>query len=114
VRELRRLGVRTASDLLAVARDDGPVTRRPAAEAVLGGGARGKALLQGLAAQIAEEPSIRRILRWHASEVAELESACPIIRDGSEPGRPAPRARARPHRRAEPAAAAGGANGRGT
>ena len=114
VRQLRRLGIRTASDLLAVARDDGPITRRPAVEAVLGGGARGKALLHGLAEQIAEEPSIRRILRWHESEVAELESACAIIRDGSEPGGPASRARARPHRRAEPAASAGGANGRGT
>ncbi len=113
VRQLRRLGIRTASDLLAVARDDGPVTRRPAVEEVMGGGARGKALLRGLAAQIAQEPSIRRIVEWHTSEMAELERACPIIRDEREPDGPATRARARKHRRAETSAAAGGANGRG-
>ena len=114
VRQLRRLGIRTASDLLAVARDDGPVTRRPAVEAVLGGGAMGKALLQGLAAQIAEEPSVRRIVQWRASEMAELECACPVIRDGSDSGAPATRAGAGEHRRSESAAAGAGPNGRRT
>jgi hypothetical protein len=113
VRQLRQLGIRTASDLLAVAREHGPVTRRPAVELVFGGGARGKALLQGLAAQIAEEPSIRRIAQWHRSETAELECLCPIIRDGSDGDVPATQGGASPHRRAEPATAGGGANGRG-
>jgi hypothetical protein len=84
VRELRGLGVRTASRLLDIADSQSDDGLRKAVERALGND--GAVLLQGLARQIRDEPSIRRVRHWYDSERRCLDRDRPTIgkpRDGA-------------------------------
>jgi hypothetical protein len=70
--DLRALGVRTASNVVAVARSEPGSERRTAVEAILGSGGR-SCPLDDLARQIEAEPSIQRVIQWYESE---RESVC--------------------------------------
>jgi hypothetical protein len=76
--QLRAMGIRTASSLLAVARDSDQAERCAAAADVLGG----DPLLKGLACQIEKEPSTRRILHWREAELTDLSTRRPLIQAG--------------------------------
>jgi hypothetical protein len=84
VRDLRTIGIRTASSLRTVARVNQAGRTREAVEKILetDTSANGPSLLQWLARQIAAEPSIRRIEQWHRSELANLDEDCPTIVEG--------------------------------
>jgi len=89
VKALQAIGIRTASSLLAVARVEGDGRRKQAAE-LLGG----EDVLEGLAQQIAKEPSTRRIRYWRETELTDLCVKRPIIKvpPESESARPKPAA----------------------
>ncbi len=78
---LRRIGLRPASSVAAVAADAPGTDRRTAAEAALGEHGVGASLLPGLAALIESEPSIRRIEHWRESELADLDRSVKVIRE---------------------------------
>jgi hypothetical protein len=78
ISRLRRMGIRTASSLLAVTRDSDQEDRCAAAADVLGG----DPLLKGLACQIEKEPSTRRILHWREAELTDLCTRRPLIKAG--------------------------------
>ncbi|MGH9234330.1 MAG: hypothetical protein ACRD0R_13460, partial [Acidimicrobiales bacterium] len=75
---LRGLGVRTASNLVTVARSEPGNERRTAVEALLGLGGR-PCPLDELARQIEAEPSMQRVIQWYKSE---RESVCDEASDG--------------------------------
>jgi hypothetical protein len=81
---LRRLGIRTASSLLDIARAPDADETLQEVERILTGDTSndGSSLLQWLARQIAGDPSIRRIQEWHKSELADLTDECPTIVEG--------------------------------
>ncbi len=88
VRDLRKLGIRTASSLRNVARAEGQGQMRAAVEAILVGGpvVDGAAHLQWLAMQIDNEPSFQRIQQWYRSERVHATHDCPVIdRNGPTP-----------------------------
>jgi hypothetical protein len=68
---LRRLAVRTASDLITVADGDPASPRRAAVEAILTTGDR-PCPLADLARQIRAEPSIQRVIQWYGAERASV------------------------------------------
>jgi hypothetical protein len=78
ISRLRGMGIRTASSLLAVARDGDQKDRCAAAADILGG----DPLLKGLACQIEKEPSTRRILHWREAELTDLCTRRPLIKAG--------------------------------
>ncbi|HKA82586.1 MAG TPA: hypothetical protein VKD21_01900 [Acidimicrobiales bacterium] len=78
ISRLRGMGIRTASSLLAVARDSDQRDRCAAAADIVGG----DPLLQGLACQIDREPSTRRILHWREAELTDLSTRRPLIQAG--------------------------------
>jgi hypothetical protein len=91
VTNLRRIGIRTATSLAEVARSRPTAGRRPRAETILGA-----PVLRGLAAEIAREPSIRRIEQWRRSELADIDRGWATITERretrtDEPARPAAR-----------------------
>lgn len=69
VARLRQVGIRTATDLAAVADDHHQVSRRPQVERILSedGNGDGAALLDGLARQIGADPAIHYIRSWRKS-----------------------------------------------
>jgi hypothetical protein len=73
--QLRGMGIRTASSLCDVAHDPKQKGRRAKAAAILGG----EPLLEGLASQIENEPSTRRILQWRKAELTDLCASRPVI-----------------------------------
>lgn len=73
--QLRAMGIRTASSLCDVARDPKQKGRRAKAAAILGG----EPLLEGLANQIENEPSTRRIRHWRTAELTDLCNSRPVI-----------------------------------
>jgi hypothetical protein len=75
VSQLRGMGIRTASSLCDVARDPKQKGRRAKAAAILGS----EPLLQGLASQIENEPSTRRIRQWRQAELTDLCTSRPLI-----------------------------------
>jgi hypothetical protein len=79
ISRLRGMGIRTASSLLAVARDDDQHCRCAAAE-ILGG----DPLLKGLAGQIEKEPTTRRIQHWREAELTDLCIRRPLIKAGHD------------------------------
>jgi hypothetical protein len=86
VRALRRIGVRTATDLHEVAKAPGIDGTRHEVETILardGGGddrkRDGASLLQWLARRIDAEPQVRRIRYWRESEHANLRPVGPTI-----------------------------------
>lgn len=78
ITRLRGMGIRTASSLLAVAQDAEPAGRRAAAAEILGG----EPLLTGLARQIEQEPSTRRIRHWREAELTDLCVRRPLVPAG--------------------------------
>jgi hypothetical protein len=82
VKELRRIGIRTASSLLSAARaPEGDGWHKQAA------GVLGEDVLEGLAQQIAEEPSTQRICHWRKTERKDLCEQRPLIKVSTEPTR---------------------------
>jgi len=80
ISQLRGMGIRTASSLLAVARDTDQQDRCAVAADILGG----DPLLNGLACQIDKEPSTRRIRHWREAELTDLCHKRPVIRAGHD------------------------------
>jgi hypothetical protein len=78
ISRLRGMGIRTASSLLAVARDSDQEDRCAAAADILGGDPQ----LKGLACQIEKEPATRRILHWREVELNDLCTRRPVIKAG--------------------------------
>ena len=78
IRRLRVMGIRTASSLLAVARDSDQKDRCAAAADILGGDPQ----LKGLACQIEKEAATRRILHWREAELNDLCTRRPVITAG--------------------------------
>jgi hypothetical protein len=79
VKDLRKLGIRTASCLSDVAKRPNTDGLRQAVERVLKDGeTSGSDLLHGMVMQIDQEPSIRRVRNWYA---AEFECVCEDDRD---------------------------------
>jgi hypothetical protein len=79
LKALRRVGIRTASNLVDVAGEPAGSGRRVKAEEALDGGGSGACLLAGLARQIEREPSIRRVRYWYGTARAELSEPCPVL-----------------------------------
>ncbi len=80
ISQLRSMGIRTASSLLAVAQDADQQDRCAAAAKILGG----DPLLRGLACQIEKEPSTRRIQHWREAELTDLCIRRPLIKAGHD------------------------------
>jgi hypothetical protein len=104
---LRRLAVRTATNLMTVARSDPANPRRTTVEAILASG--GQACpLDDLARQIEAEPSIQRVMQWYESERAS------VCDGGDGAGRGEPTAAAlSPNGDGAPATTGGGTTGNG-
>jgi hypothetical protein len=77
VEALRRIGVRTASGVLAAKRS-GPDALHTAIEQALAKGRKGLTL-DALAQQIRREPAMGRIVQWRSSNLAAVHTACPTI-----------------------------------
>jgi hypothetical protein len=75
IRQLRGIGIRTASSLRDVAFDRDQKARRAEAADILGG----EQIVKGLASQIEKEPSYRRIRYWRDAERADLCTTRPVI-----------------------------------
>jgi len=89
VRRLRRIGIRTASGVLAAnAGELGIGVKNSAAgiiSSTLEGEASDKNTLAGLAAEIRREPAMLRILQWYQSELAAVDKSCPTITVSNNP-----------------------------
>jgi hypothetical protein len=97
---LRSIGIRTATDLVAVVDDGDKVSRGSLVEHILyedeeGDGA---ALLDGLVKQINADPAIHHIRSWHKAERAEISCEGEPIKE-YEPPRPVPVRSNNHHRR---------------
>jgi hypothetical protein len=75
LKQLRSIGIRTASSLCEIALDSKQTGRRAKAATILGG----EPLLNGLARQIKNEPSTRRIRQWRDAELTDLRTSRPLI-----------------------------------
>lgn len=78
VTQLRACGIRTATDLDGVAKDE---SRRGHVDAILQAGGHHGVSVLSLARQIDREPSMRRIRNWHESEFKDLTHECQTIGD---------------------------------
>jgi hypothetical protein len=89
VARLRHIGIRTATDLAAVADDHRRVSLRPQVERILGEGwnGDGAALLNGLARQIDAEPATHYIRSWRDSARAEFRCRHEPIEEHEPPRR---------------------------
>jgi hypothetical protein len=82
VKELRKLGIRTASCLSDVAKRPDAEGLRQAVERVLKDGeTSGSDILDGLVKQIDQEPSIRRVRNWYEAERSCVDPICDDDRD---------------------------------
>ena len=83
VKRLRRIGIRTASGVLAANVGELGVGVKKAAADIISSTADGEPsdahTLVGLAAEIRREPAMLRILQWYQSELAAVDRSCPTI-----------------------------------
>jgi hypothetical protein len=83
VKRLRRIGIRTASGVLAAnAGELGAGVKKAAADIIsstVEGEPSDANTLVGLAAEIRREPAMLRILQWYQSELAAVDRNCPTI-----------------------------------
>lgn len=83
VKRLRRIGIRTASGVLAAnAGELGAGVKKAAADIIsstVEGEPSDANTLVGIAAEIRREPAMMRILQWHQSELSAIDRSCPTI-----------------------------------